>query len=347
MINPIIFRLGIKQDWNLKFIYKKRFDLINYSFKNLEIINFIQLFFKKYGIVIDNLKIYYKYNDIKLYIIYSFITFIYEKINYKKNINQINYYNQTLSTKKLLLFNSKILTVKSYVKLKYLKKFYKQISKSNYIFFNNIIINYIINRSNLFKFIDLIKFQFINLKQNFLLNKFINKFIISLKLFLNNKTNLILIFKQSIKNIDSKYLFIIKKQIFLLNILKLRKYNKLNSFKFFINLIYYSLKLKKKVFNISEFLNNNFPNIKKIKLVNTFLKFIEQLFKLFFYKLNYIKGITIVLNGNFSKNKGATKNFIIIGDKLNNLKINNNLDYKELLIFTIKGTVGIKIFIKL
>lgn len=347
MINPIIFRLGIKQDWNLKFVYKKRFDLINYSFKNLEIINFIQLFFKKYGIGIDNLKIYYKCNDIKLYIIYSFITFIYEKINYKKTINQINHYNQVLSAKKLFLFNSKILTVKFYIKLKYLKKFYKQTSKNNYIFFNNLIINYIINRFSIFKFITLIKFQFMNLKQNFLINKFLNKFIISLKLFLNNKTNLIIIFKQLIKNINSKGLFIIRKQIFSLNILKLRKYSKLNSFKFFVNLIYYSLNLKKKVFNISEFLNSNFPNIKKPKFVNIFLKFIEHLFKLFFYKLNYIKGITIIFNGNFSKNKGATKSSIIIGDKLNNLKINNNLDYKELLCFTIKGTVGIKIFIKL
>jgi hypothetical protein len=51
-VNPTILRLGIKNEWFSKYFEKKSQELTTYSFNDLEIRKFIDLFFKNYGLTL-------------------------------------------------------------------------------------------------------------------------------------------------------------------------------------------------------------------------------------------------------------------------------------------------------
>lgn len=66
IINPIIFRLGLNKDWNLKFIEKKNTDISDYYFNSLEIFDYVYIFLNKYSFKVLSTKLYYNKNNIKL-----------------------------------------------------------------------------------------------------------------------------------------------------------------------------------------------------------------------------------------------------------------------------------------
>lgn len=347
IINPIIFRLGIIKDWNLKFMEKKHTDLSNYYFNGSEILDYIYIFFNKYTFKVSNIKLYYSKNSIKLYIIFYISNISLKKLNIKMNKAIFSYELKLKLHSQLVIFNVQFSGFKSYIKLKHLKQIFKYIKNKdkNWFFFKNLVINYIFCRLNIFKFLCFVKHKYINFKYRFLLNKFFNKLLISLKYFLNNKTCIVIIFKQLIKNMDSKPFFKTSKQLLMFYILKLRKFDKLISFKTILNLLYYSSIFGSKAIIISYILSSKLPNIKETKNVNLFFKFFENILKLFFIKLNIIKGLKVILKGNLTKNKRASKVTITIGDIVNNSKISNNLTLDKTTCFTSKGTLGIKTYI--
>lgn len=250
----------------------------------------------------------------------------------------------------LIIFYFSLLQIKRYFLLKFVKKIFKFIKDKTINFF----VNYKFNRLILLKFIYLVKFKSVSLKQSFFINKFVNKFIIGLTQFLNNKTTIIVILKQLTKNTDSEIFFNLKKRKLIFNLLKLRKFEELSYFRFNLNFVYNFLILKQTVKIIPEFLNLKFPNLKKVKIINIYFKFIENILKLFLINEYYSNLIKIIFKGNLLKNKRATKKIItvnktnsIMRDLIQKLKVNNNLSYNQLICFTIKGTISIKIFIKL
>lgn len=328
MINPIIFRLGVTKDWFTKFINTKVIDLANFIYNTIEIVNFIHLYFNKYRLYVSKFCLYNNKYDLKLFIVYGLQTVVYKQNNSLMALNKIN----------LLVYH--FITINNYLKFQYLLALYininsKILSISKYLFFN---------RLNIFKLIYLLKFKYLNFKQIGFINLIINKFIAILRLFLNYKVSILVIFKQLAKNIKLKTFLAINKYQLILNILKLRKFDQLEFFRLILNLIYNSILLKSKVILISDILRLKLPNIKRS--INLFIKYIENLLLLFLFKSNIIVGLKLILKGNIIKNKRAIKMIVNIGHFINNSRISNDIIYHKSTCFTVKGTFGIKIFIQ-
>ena len=83
-VNPIIFRVGLLNQWSSKFIENKNTDLAFYIFYFLELKTFFKRFFKKYNLNVINLKYYFNKNSVSLYINYE---------NKNKNNLQVNKFN--------------------------------------------------------------------------------------------------------------------------------------------------------------------------------------------------------------------------------------------------------------
>lgn len=337
-INPNIFRVSIKTDWNTKFIEKKKTELNIFIFYKNEIYNFIFLFFIKYGLKINNFKLYYKKRLVHIFINYSIINFFQRKenffvwklINKQQNFNLSKSYNLLL--KNYFTFN---LIINSYnlIKIKFINKF--------------IFINLVFKRINFIKFVQIFKFKFKNIQEIDLINKFSNKILGNLQLYLNNKTVIKITITQTIKNISLKFLLKHSKRKLLFQVFKFKKFEKINkTFKFSLNFINILLNTKKISIIIMEYLNFLLNNHNSFKNLNFFLKLFENLLKQFLVKFTNIKGILIILNGNLNKSPRAIQRVIQIGLIINNSKINNNIDFYKFTFFTLKGTVGSKIFIK-
>lgn len=335
--------MGVNKDWSFKFIEKKTTDISHYYFFSLEIFNYIYRFFNKYTFKILNIKLYYNINNIKLYIIFYVSNIVFKKSNIKtkKGIFSSN----SMQYLQLVSLNSDILRFKHYINLKYLKQNYKYFKHMDWFQYKPFVITYIFCRLNILKFIRFIKYKNIYFKYQFFLNSFFNKLLISLKRFFNNKCCVVIVFKQLMKNRDSSIFLSIHKQLLTFSILKLRKFDKLIYFNIVFNLLYYCLRLKNKAILISDIVSSKLPNIKAVKSVHNFFKFIENVFNLFLIKLRILKGLKLIFKGNLTKNKRATKLIITVGDAINNSKINNNLSFDKVTCFTAKGTLGIKTYI--
>lgn len=108
--NPYILRLGKTIDWKYQYFEKKATELSVYTFKNLEIENFIIQFFKSYGLIIQDIKLYYFESTLHIFTSY-FLT--------KKKSKKVQFKNkQTKIKKKYLIY---------YKKLKYEQNLYKKI----------------------------------------------------------------------------------------------------------------------------------------------------------------------------------------------------------------------------
>lgn len=328
MINPTIFRLGVIKDWFIKFINTKIIDLANFIYNTIEIVNFIHIYFNKYKLYVSKLYLYNNKYDLKLFIIYGPLVVAYKQNNSLIGLNKDN----------LLIYQ--FITINNYLKFKYLLYLYNSMN-SRILSINK---GFIFNRLNILKLIYLLKFKHFNLKQVGFINLIINKFIVILKLFLDYKTSILVIFRQLPKNVKLKASLIINKFQLMLNIIKLRKFDQLEFFKFILNLIYNSILLESKVVFISDILRLKLLNIRGS--ISLFIKYIENLLVLFLFKSNIIVGLKLILKGNIIKNKRAIKMSVNIGHSISNSKISNNITYHKSTCFTVKGTFGIKIFIQ-
>jgi ribosomal protein S3 len=78
--NPNIFRLGVTKKWKTEFFEKKSQELSNYTFKDLEIKEYIERFLETRGLLLHDYKLHYSNSVLNIYISY-FITpsFVFEK----------------------------------------------------------------------------------------------------------------------------------------------------------------------------------------------------------------------------------------------------------------------------
>ena len=97
--NPNIFRLGVNKTWKTEFFEKKNTELSLYTFKDLEIKDYIERFLEIHGIILHDYKQQYSNSTLNLYISY-FITsecnltqeqvstiLLVDKLGQKKRIN--------------------------------------------------------------------------------------------------------------------------------------------------------------------------------------------------------------------------------------------------------------------
>jgi hypothetical protein len=330
-INPIVYRLGVKTEWSSKFISNKISDFDNSNHCISEVVYFVNLFFKKYGLQIDSLKLCYTKYNLKLFILYNLIIYVYKKSNSFTKLRR----SITISFKGLVINN--------YFKYKYLTVLFKTIGTNNNKLINK---SFIYNRLHIISITGLLKFKYLNLKQAFFINLFIHKFIVIMKLFLDYKKSLTVVLKQLFKNPDSNILYHICKHHLISNIIRLRKFDWLASYKIILNVVYSSLKLTNRTKALSNILSLKLPSIKNLRYIGIFLKYIEALCILFLIRLGFILGFKTFLTGNMTKNQRARQSTIIIGQFINNSKINTNIHYNKSVCFTANGTLGIKVYIK-
>jgi hypothetical protein len=330
-INPIIYRLGIKTEWFSKFINNKNSDLDNSNHSVAEVVYFVNLFFKKYGLQIDGLKLYYTKYNLKLFIIFNPIAISYKRSSFPIKLKK----NKCVSFKCLLINN--------YLKYKHLAVLLNNIGNNNSKLLDKTLLY---NRLNMVVIIGLLRLKHLNLKQNFFINLFINKFTVIVKLFSDYKKSVTTIFKQLSRNTDSNMFYLIRKHHLIFNIIRLRKFDQLVSYRTVFNLIYSSIKLKNKTVVLSNVLSLKLLSIKNLKHIGIFLKYIETLCILLLLRPGFVLGLKAVLTGNIYKNQRATQFILAIGQCINNSKINQNVGYNKSTCFTANGTLGIKVYIK-
>jgi ribosomal protein S3 len=336
-INPNIFRLNNTNDWKYKYFEKKSTETAIYTFKNLEIENFITKFFKIHGLAVHEIKLYHFNSVLHVFVSY----FLTPKTTFNVNLNNKNI--------KLILEQTKIRKqyIKNRIKIKKNIKRYTVYDKFNYLTHNKIKLS---NKKKLsIKRIKLLqqykknlaihKYQNIsNIKTNFFLEKILE----SLTLFVKKKHNIALTVKQLNNNIkqkiDKKEQKIIKK-----NLIKLRKYNRNKFFKEGINTFLTCLINKNSAKLLSKFIAKELQSIKKH---NFFLKFIKTTLTLFFNnKFSKCKGMKIKIKGRFNGAPRARDKFIYIGNGVPALTIDSKISYAEDTSFTPNGTFGVKVWI--
>ncbi len=340
-INPIILRVAIKNEWKLQFIEKKSVEHCLFIFQKNELVSFIYLFLYKNGLKINNLKMNYQKTFLHFFIDYSFI--------FKKNLfhfqSKFNPIHSKLVTNKVNTRFLNLLLLDRYFKNKYrvivlklLKfKFAKKL----------IFMNHKPRRLSLLKFIYFFKFKLKTTRQFHFINNFSNNLCLSLQAFLRYKPKICITVKQTIKNCSVKFFTRENKHKLFFAILKMHKFEKVNLFFiFYFKLILILINLQNKSVFIREFLNLLLSNYRNFKKLNFYFKFLTELLTQFLLKFNQIKGITIKLKGNINKSTRAVKKVVNIGQSMNNLTINNNIEYLQHRFFTLKGTIGCEIFIK-
>lgn len=77
--NPNIFRLGKTKEWKSKYFEKKPTEFSVYTFKDLEIKNFIEKFFKDNGLLVDCCKLNYFDDKLDIFVSYSLNNFFRNK----------------------------------------------------------------------------------------------------------------------------------------------------------------------------------------------------------------------------------------------------------------------------
>ena len=332
-INPKILRLNNRNNWNYKYIEKKIDESKIYNFKNVEIEKFFTDFFKSHGLTIKTIKLYHFNSLFHVYISY----YITPKTTYIINSNHKN--------KNIQLTREKTKVKKRYIKTRL--KINKNIKKySNYETFNYEQIKLIHKNKKRISF--LYKY-----KKNVLINRyknittiknnaFLEKILESLTLFLKKNINITITLKQVNNNLKKKLTNKDQKNI-KKKLIKIRKYNKNQFFKEGVNTLFYCISNLNSATFLSKFIAKELQNLKRHKF---FLKFIKTTLTLFFNKtFSKCKGIKIKIKGRFNGAPRARDKFIVIGDGVQALTINSNLNYSEETSFTPNGTFGVKVWI--
>jgi ribosomal protein S3 len=374
--NPNIFRLGKTKTWNLQYFEKKSNETSIYTFQILEIKKFIHKFFKDHGLIVHSCEIQYLNENSLNICIFYYLTF--NSLNIVSSINRI----QNIKFDKKIDLTENKTNTHNYKKFKdepnkllsFINKFKTKVKKNKYFFIKQKIKNYtnyqisktinnlqkdkVLNnptinlKKNLLK---INRLNYLKLYKKYLLikkyknfnriekNKILIKFLESLHLFINKKTNIFLTFQQLNKN--SKQLFnsenieILKKKIVIL-----KKYEQNSFFKEGLNTLFTCTTQKNSPELLAEFIAFQ---LKKLKRHNFFLRFIKTSLLIFITdkrSTSLIKGIKIKIKGRLNGVPRAKHKIINIGKGVPNLTINSNINYAEKTSYTSNGTLGIKIW---
>lgn len=350
--NPNIIRLGKQNNWNYKYFEKKYNELPIYTFKNLEIENFIIRFLKLNGLTVHKIKFYHIENTLHIF------------ISYFLSLKTILVINSSYKTKKLKLVKEQKKIKRKFLKnrIKIKKNIKKQIKYEKLNYKINLIKNVKNNFLNETKTIVIQDKQKSKIKRVKLLknykkklvaknykniskikkNSFLEKLFEGIILFINKQTNISLTLKQLNKNtkqeISKKKFQFIKK-----NLVKLRKYKQNQFFTEGVNVVFNCITNTNSAILLSKFIATE---LKKLKRHNFFLKFIKTTLTLFSNKtFSKCKGIKIKVKGRFNGAPRAKDKIIYIKNGVPTLTLNSKIDYGETTSFSPNGTFGVKVWI--
>lgn len=335
--NPIVLRMNKTYHQKSKYIEKKPLEHNFYSFRNIEIQNFIKQFFKNYGLMIHDLRLCFFNKTLSIFVSYfSTIktnSIILNKINTERKVKvtrrKIKPKYKTIYTK--LLNSSKkhfrYRDLNSLVETKRVQSFHKTKQIRPWL---------MQNYNNYFKLKN-----HKNVK-NVKLNNFLQNFFKSLSLFTNNKFNLSITLKQFNGSLTND---ITKKNIKTLNksLVKLRRYQDNKFFKDGLNIMFLATTNRSSANLLASFITNE---LQKLKRHNFFIRFIKKTLTLFNNKaFSKINGIKIKIKGRFNRAPRARHKIIKIGNGVSVLNLSAKIDYSESVAFTSNGTLGVKVWI--
>ena len=133
--NPNIFRLGVNKTWKTEFFEKKNAELSLYTFKDLEIKDYIERFLEIHGLILHDYKQQYSNSTLNLYISY-FVTsecnllqeqpstlFLVDQTGQKKKVStRLQAKTQSSVSSNFAWDNTKTSVQDSYVLRNYLKR---------------------------------------------------------------------------------------------------------------------------------------------------------------------------------------------------------------------------------
>ena len=112
-VNPIVFRLGVKNQWDSSFYEKKPQESSAFSYVSMQLNNFVKLILRRYGLELTNLKIYLKKNSLSLLITYVhdkkkiFLNSLQNKIRSKATSNFLSVFSKNRKKFSSLFFLKK------------------------------------------------------------------------------------------------------------------------------------------------------------------------------------------------------------------------------------------------
>jgi len=353
-VNPNIFRLGKTKNWTSKYFAKKTPETSLYAFKDLEIRNFTNKFFKDNGLTISNCKINYS-DDGSLHIF----------VSYYLTLKSIPLINNLTSEQKISLIKARN------KKSGKIKKKQRQIRHNirNCIKYRNVahheLVKKLVARKNCKKAVSIVlrrkhpystrRIKLLKFYKSFLTikkfthfdsiknNSFSTKFFNSLHFFLKKNIKIFLTLRQLNHNTYQK-ITKDKLKFFKKSLIKLRKYKQNEFFKEGANILFMSTTQSQMANLLSQFISTNLPKSKKKR--NFFLKFVKAALTVFEKTpFSKTKGIKIAINGRINGRPRARQRVFIIGNCVPALTLNSNINYAESTAYTSNGTLGIKVWI--
>jgi ribosomal protein S3 len=332
-VNPNIFRLGVNKTWKTEFFEKKRQELPLYTFKDLEIKNYIERFLETQGILLHDYKQHYTNNTLNLYISY-YITpeFSLSKFSKDENIILINnagqkkvivgtdrvnstlldYYRAGADLDETLLSKSNGLRhyykVKQYFKSNCSKELFEQVS------------------------LEMLPEKIENSIKNNILNNMFN----TINLFMNNKWDIVINF--SCTNKDLNFFKIYQKR----NLILLQKFRGAPFFKDGIELLFHVTYNRNSANLLAKFVSSQIKKIKRHKFYLAFLK--KTLTVLLNSTLSKVQGIKIIVKGRLNGAPRAKHKIITIGD-VPTQRINVSMDYAQTTSHNVNGSYGVKVWV--
>ena len=331
-VNPNIFRLGVNKTWKTKFFEKKSQELPLYTFKDLEIKNYIERFLEKHGLILHDHRQHYSNSTLNLYISY----FITSDFNLKKHDSQKLTIVNKSGEKKLIQSNvsrfydnSSTLNELSH-KQTDSKHFYK-IKK--YLKLNHY--------NDLQKFVQTYSHSAVTNQSSDTVNKWkvesvFDQLFRVLSLFTNNKFNIVINF--CCINKDLTFLKFSQTKKFSL----LQKFRNTPFLKEGIELLFHVVYNKNSANLLVRFIALQLKKIKRQKLFFSFLK--QALSILIDSNFSKVKGIKIIVKGRLNGVPRARHKIISIGD-VPVQSINEELDYSQTTIHNSSGSYGIKAWV--
>jgi len=331
-VNPNIFRLGVNKTWKTKFFEKKNQELPLYTFKDLEIKNYIERFLEKHGLILHDHKQHYSNSTLNLYVSY-FITsdfnlkksdtqklIILNKSGEEKRIQNIAQDRSNNNSRSSDSASNQINTTRFYKIKKYLKligydDLQKLVQNQSYSAVENKPLK-IHNAPNIESVFDQL-FKVLNL-------------------FTNNKLNIVINF--CCINKDLTFLKFSQTKKFSL----LQKFRNTPFLKEGIELLFHVVYNKNSANLLVRFIAMQLKKIKRQKLFFSFLK--QALSILIDSDFSKVKGIKIIVKGRLNGVPRAKHKIISIGD-VPVQSINEQLDYSQTTIHNSSGSYGIKAWI--
>jgi ribosomal protein S3 len=332
--NPNIFRLGVNKTWKTEFFEKKKKELPLYTFKDLEIKDYIERFLEIHGILLHDYKQHYSNSTLNFYISY-FITS--EFILNRDKVENVLLLNKSGNKKKVSV--SSQITNKQTSRLKH-PNFSKAISsKNSYKLKRYVKSNYydgeFLARRSLKGSLENDSPDFSD-TEKFKIDGVLNNMFKVLSLFTHNKFNIAVNF--CCINKDLNFLKVTQKKNFIL----LQKFRNTPFLKEGIELLFHVVCNQNSANLLAKFIAFQIQKIKRHKFFLTFLK--QSLTIMLNSTVSKIKGVKILVKGRLNGVPRAKHKMIIIGD-VPAQSISEKIDYSQATSHNSNGSYGVKVWV--